>query len=70
MESMIPKADLVDGAWYVGRCRNAVVAQWCAKGQCFYYIRRKFGERFIEDIRHPDDDRHYDVFIPLRRIEG
>ena len=29
---MIRRADLVDGAWYVGCCRNAYMARWFADG--------------------------------------
>jgi hypothetical protein len=64
MRLTIPKADLIDGAYYQGSCRNATVARWSAKDERFYYWRFKFGDRFVEDIRHPEDDDGHDVFHP------
>lgn len=61
---MIEKKDLVHGAYYEGHCRNADVARWNADIQKFKYRRFKFGGWFIEEICHPDDDQHYDVFVP------
>jgi hypothetical protein len=62
----IPKAALVHGEYYVGHCRNACIARWNAEKQCFYHWRTKFGQTFIETIRHPEDDQTYDVFV----VEG
>lgn len=58
----IPKAELVDGAYYVGQCRNATLARWCANREEFVHWRTKFGNRYLECIKHPDDEQHYDVF--------
>jgi len=62
----IPKDQLVVGAIYEGKCRNAHQATW--KGDKFVYTRRKFVETFLEEIEHPEDDRGFDVFFPFRRI--
>lgn len=59
---MIAKADLVHGAYYSGRCRNATVARWNADRQVFVHWRTKFGQVFTEEIKHPDDEQRYDVF--------
>jgi len=64
----IPKDKLVDGATYLGHCRNSDRATWDAEAGVFRYIRKKFGFEFQEDIFHPDDDDVYDVFIPLQII--
>lgn len=66
---MIPKKDLVHGAYYVGECRNADLARWDAELNVFLHWRNKFGDRFIEDIKHPEDERLYDVFVPEQRVE-
>ncbi len=62
----LAKDTLKDQAYYAGRCRNATVAQWHADKAVFTYWRTKFGARFIEEIRHPEDDAQFDVFIPVR----
>ena len=31
-KGMVRKADLVDGGWYIGCCRNAYMARWFANG--------------------------------------
>ena len=67
---MIAKADLKHGAYYAGRCRNASVARWNANTQRFIYWRSKFGFRFAEEIRHPDDDPVFDVFRAEREVEA
>lgn len=67
---VIPKAELVDGAYYEGRCRNATVARWDGTHQCFVHWRTKFGSRFLETIRAPEDDQIFDVFVAERRIEA
>lgn len=63
-KTFIHKKYLRDGEYYAGTCRNASVARWDAKENKFYYWRTKFGQSFIEDIRHPEDDDKYDLFYP------
>jgi hypothetical protein len=65
MREYIPKADLVHGEYYGGHCRNAQVARWDATVNKFFHWRTKFGETFIEEICHPDDEKRYDVFYPV-----
>ena len=66
---LIPKADLEDAAWYLGKCRNANLAQWDAKRNVFVHWREKFDKLFPETIRHPEDDNGFDLFWPLERVE-
>lgn len=56
----IPKSELVRGIYYKGRCRNATVARW--DGERFHHWRTKFGYTFLEEIKCPEDEHHYDVF--------
>lgn len=65
----IPKSQLVHGAYYRGNCRNATEARWNAELQQFFHWRHKFGHKFIEGIKAPEDDRVYDVFIADELIE-
>lgn len=58
----VPKTALKHGAYYRGTCRNAQVARWNDEEQRFYHWRTKFGDRFVETIRHREDEEHYDVF--------
>lgn len=66
---MLKKAELTDGKYYGGSCRNASVAQWNKNVDCFYYMREKFGALFCESIKHPEDDDGHDLFIPFEKIE-
>ena len=66
---MIPKANLKHGSYYNGRCRNATIARWDEHQQHFVYWREKFGARFLEEIKHPDDDQAFDTFIPLSEAQ-
>jgi hypothetical protein len=59
----IKKEDLVHGAYYNGRCRNATIARWNGITQRFIYRRVKFGNTFLELICCPEDETRYDVFI-------
>jgi len=68
-EGMIKKSNLVNEAHYLGTCRNSYVAKWISKDNCFYYMRTKFGDTFIESIKHPEDDDRFDFFIPMEKIE-
>lgn len=63
---ILPKVDLVDGAYYVGRCRNATVARWSASRGCFFHWRVKFSRIFVEEIKHPADEDYFDVFRVVR----
>jgi hypothetical protein len=65
----IPKSQLVHGAYYAGTCRNASIARWNAIEQCFYHWRHKFGFKFVETIKAPEDDDTYDVFYAISIIE-
>ena len=66
---VIKKDDLIDGAYYQGNCRNASIAQWDAKNNCFWYMRNKFGYVYKEDINHLADDNGYDLFIPFQKVD-
>ena len=59
----IAKKDLHHGKYYRGRCRNAVEARWNAEKQVFVHWRTKWGDRFLETIKHPEDELCYDVFV-------
>lgn len=65
---ILPKTVLVDGAYYIGRCRNATVARWSAARECFFHWRQKFDRIFVEEIKHPIDDNHFDVFRVVREL--
>lgn len=65
----LPKKDLEHGAYYEGYCRNAHIARWNAERQVFVYMRSKFGERFTEEIKHPEDEKHWDVFKAQRKAD-
>ena len=67
---ILPKTALVDGAYYVGRCRNATIARWSAERRCFFHWRKKFDRIFVEEIKHPLDEEHYDVFRVVRVLEA
>jgi hypothetical protein len=58
----IAKADLVHGKYYHGRCRNAQIARWNAEDEQFYHWRYKFGW-FVDNIKHPEDEKDFDVFV-------
>lgn len=65
----IAKADLEHGAYYKGRCRNASEARWNSERQCFVHWRTKFNSTFLEEIKHPEDDKYFDVFVVNEKIE-
>lgn len=64
---MVIKKNLKKNSFYAGSCRNARFALW--DGSKFVYARSKFGSKFLEDIRCPEDDDGFDVFIPHKEIE-
>lgn len=69
--NFLAKADLVDGEYYRGRCRNSDTARWCYLDErfgVFLYVRHKFGETYIDEIFHPEDERQMDVFFPFEVI--
>lgn len=66
---MIKQTDLEDGAYYLGWCRNAVIAKWQVDKDCFIHWRTKFGSVFTEEINHPENDDGFDLFVPLKKVE-
>lgn len=64
----ILKQDLKDSHWYEGVSRNSNRAQWCAKEQCFYYDTIDCGFKTRQKINHPEDDKGYAFFFPLKEI--
>lgn len=67
--ALLPKHDLVDGRYYKGRCRNATIARWNAKENCFYHWREKFGRIFIETIKYPtDEEPWWDIYSPIEEL--
>lgn len=67
---ILPKAELVDGAYYVGRCRNATIARWSTAHGCFFHWRVKFNRIFVEQIKHPIDEDYFDVFRVVRVLHA
>ena len=65
----IAKKDLIHGAYYSGRCRNANEARWNANKQIFVHWRTKFNSTFLEEIKHPEDDKLFDVFVVTEILE-
>lgn len=61
-QGFIEKSKLQVGYYYIGTCRNASLARW--DGERFTYWRYKFGNWFLEEICHPEDDQTYDTFKP------
>lgn len=59
---MLSKAELITGEYYLGRCRNALLARW--NGNQFIYMRSKFGETYPEAIDHEEDFNGFDCFHP------
>lgn len=66
-KDFVRKSDLIDGEYYYGDCRNASCARWSSETQEFRYVRIKFGSRFDETIKHPEDDDGSDLFVPFFR---
>jgi hypothetical protein len=66
----ISKSELEHGAYYAGSCRNASVARWDATHGHFRHRRTKFGQTFIEEIKCPEDESQFDVFVTDRKIEA
>ena len=62
------KADLEHGKYYAGTCRNASVARWNEEEEVFYHWRTKFGTKFIETIKCPEDEGFFDVFYAFKVI--
>jgi hypothetical protein len=67
IEPIIKKENLIHGAYYRGKCRNADVARWDGTNECFWHWRYKFG-LFTEQIKCPEDDDYYDVFVAERML--
>ncbi len=64
----VKKEDLIHGEYYLGHCRNAIVARWNGEEGIFYHWRTKFGHSFIETIHCPEDEQYYDVFVTDRAV--
>lgn len=60
---MITKANLIIGAYYNGKSRNASLARW--NGSKFIYMRTKFMDTYPEAINHEEDFSGFDCFKPL-----
>lgn len=69
IDGMIAKKDLVDGAIYLGHCRNSQYAVWDAGERKFKYVREKFGNEYWDEVEHPEDDIGYDVFVPTLKLD-
>lgn len=67
-QGLLRKETLEHGAYYRGTCRNAELARWHGPAQRFVHWRAKFGQRFLEAIRHPVDEPHFDVFLAVEKV--
>lgn len=69
MHKSLTKSELEHGAYYAGHCRNAQIARWDAERNRFIHWRTKFFETFLEEIKHPDDEKNFDVFLASHKID-
>jgi len=69
-EAKIAKQNLIHGAYYAGSCRNASEARWNDDKQVFVHWRTKFNHTFLEEIKHPEDDQLFDVFVVEHILEN
>jgi hypothetical protein len=60
----IPLHKLEVGKSYIGECRNASEAVW--QGDKFVYKRTKWGNTYVEEINHFQNDDGFDVFVPVK----
>jgi len=66
---IVSKNDIEEG-YYLGNCRNTVVAYWNPELDKFEHTRTKFGSTYVEIIPHMEEkDYIYDVFIPIRKLD-
>jgi hypothetical protein len=66
---IVPKKDMEEG-YYLGKCRNAIVAYWDPKSKMFEHTRVEWNLRYTEKIPHLEEpDYNYDLFIPIRKLE-
>jgi hypothetical protein len=73
-KEMVPFEQLVHGAYYRGKCRNAHVARWNAEEQKFIHWREKFKFVFLEQLGYwieakPGEHR-FDEFRPYALLEN
>lgn len=61
----IPKSLLKDDGYYLGSHRRAVVAQWKANENSFFYKRTKFNYVYIDNCKHFEDDDGFALFVPI-----
>ena len=65
---IIPLKDMEEG-YYLGRCRNNIVAYWDPKSKMFIHTRDSFNLTYTEKIPHLEEpDYTYDLFIPIRKM--
>lgn len=66
---MIPLKDMEEG-YYLGKCRNAIIAYWDPKSKMFIHTRDEWNMRYNEKIPHLEEpDYNYDLFIPIRKLK-
>jgi hypothetical protein len=65
----LSKSELKDGQYYYGSHRNGDTCRWNAEEEVFYYWRNKFNTRFLETIRHPENDDGFALFYPFHEID-
>jgi hypothetical protein len=66
-KKIIEVKDLKRGEAYFGTGRNFDIAIWT--GTQFAGLRYKFGDVFIDEETHWDEDEHHGTFQPLRKLK-
>jgi hypothetical protein len=64
----IRKADLIDGAFYLGDHRRGRIARWNDEKNQFEYWRHKFSAVYIDTCNHFEDDDSFALFVPIRQV--
>jgi hypothetical protein len=59
----IAKKDLKHGSFYKGKCLYGDYARWDGVKGVFRMWRGTLGLKYLVDIKHPEDEDKFDVFV-------
>lgn len=68
-KGVIRGEDLVDGKYYVGKCRNAHIGKWNGTKKVMEHQRFSWGQFYKDDVNYLDNDNNYDLFVAIKEID-
>lgn len=68
-KGVIRAKNLINGHYYIGKCRNGHIGKWDEENKVMWHKRFKHGVFVKDHVNYIDNDDGFDLFIAIEGID-